>query len=59
MREAGKKRRDVVIFDTAGRLAIDEALMQELEDIKGLTKPDNIFLVVRRDGRPGHRAHRQ
>ena len=37
--------RDVIIFDTAGRLAIDNELMQELQDIKGLTKPDNIFFV--------------
>ncbi len=37
---------DVIIYDTAGRLAIDEALMQELSDIKGATKPQNIFLVV-------------
>jgi len=36
---------DVVIFDTAGRLAIDEALMQELEQIDAATKPENIFLV--------------
>jgi signal recognition particle subunit SRP54 len=38
--------RDVVIFDTAGRLAIDEALMGELAEIKRLTKPDNVLLVV-------------
>jgi signal recognition particle subunit SRP54 len=37
---------NVVIFDTAGRLAIDDELMRELESIKALTKPDNIFLVV-------------
>ncbi|MCA9519930.1 MAG: signal recognition particle protein Srp54, partial [Myxococcales bacterium] len=36
---------DLVIFDTAGRLAIDEAMMQELEEIKSRTKPDNIFFV--------------
>lgn len=36
---------DTVIFDTAGRLTIDDALMQELDDIKALTKPDNIILV--------------
>lgn len=43
--EAKKKKRDVVIFDTAGRLAIDDALMSELDQIKAKTKPDNIFLV--------------
>lgn len=37
---------DPVIIDTAGRLHIDEALMQELKDIKAQTKPDEILLVV-------------
>ncbi|MBI1947100.1 MAG: signal recognition particle protein [Deltaproteobacteria bacterium] len=37
---------DVVLFDTAGRLAINDELMGELEQIKALTKPDNVFLVV-------------
>ena len=36
---------DTVIFDTAGRLAIDDSLMTELEDIVKSTKPENIFLV--------------
>ena len=36
---------DVAIFDTAGRLAIDEPLMQELHDIVSATKPENILLV--------------
>src|SRR5207237_1632281 len=31
---AGEKNRDVVLYDTAGRLAIDEELMQSLERIK-------------------------
>jgi signal recognition particle subunit SRP54 len=38
--------RDVVIFDTAGRLAIDEPLMQELEDIDKAVTPANIYLVL-------------
>ena len=38
--------RDVAIFDTAGRLAIDEPLMQELEDIDRAVTPANIFLVL-------------
>ncbi|HEY1553781.1 MAG TPA: signal recognition particle protein [Kofleriaceae bacterium] len=38
--------RDVLIFDTAGRLAIDEPLMQELEDIDKAVTPANIFLVL-------------
>ncbi len=37
--------RDLVILDTAGRLHVDEELMKELEDVKKLTKPQNIFLV--------------
>lgn len=37
---------NAVIFDTAGRLAIDDALMAELDDIKALVKPEHIFLVV-------------
>ena len=37
---------DVVIIDTAGRLQIDEKLMQELRDIKAEVKPHEILLVV-------------
>ncbi len=37
--------RDVVIFDTAGRLAIDDTLMTELEQIKENTKPNNVLFV--------------
>ena len=37
---------DVVIFDTAGRLSIDEPLMQELDDINKAVTPANIFLVL-------------
>ena len=37
---------DYVLIDTAGRLHVDEALMDELKDIKELSKPDEIFLVV-------------
>ncbi|MBA3457738.1 MAG: signal recognition particle protein [Deltaproteobacteria bacterium] len=37
---------DIVIYDTAGRLAIDEPLMQELEDIDKAVMPANIFLVL-------------
>jgi signal recognition particle subunit SRP54 len=39
------KGRDVVIYDTAGRLAIDEPLMEELDHIKDRVHPANIFLV--------------
>jgi len=37
---------DVVLYDTAGRLAIDEPLMQELEDIDKAVSPANIYLVL-------------
>ncbi|MBI2376662.1 MAG: signal recognition particle protein [Deltaproteobacteria bacterium] len=43
---AGKQKKDVVLFDTAGRLAVDEALMDELRRIKDRTKPQEILLVV-------------
>jgi signal recognition particle subunit SRP54 len=44
--EAKSKGCDVIIYDTAGRLAIDENLMQELADIKEKVEPENIYLVV-------------
>jgi signal recognition particle subunit SRP54 len=44
--EAKNEHLDYVLIDTAGRLHIDEVLMAELKDIKELTKPDEIFLVV-------------
>ena len=40
------KLNDVVLLDTAGRLQIDEILMQELKDIKSNVKPHEIMLVV-------------
>ena len=40
------KLNDVVILDTAGRLQIDETLMQELKDLKSNIKPHEILLVV-------------
>ena len=43
---AMSKLNDVVILDTAGRLQIDEALMQELKDLKRDVKPHEILLVV-------------
>jgi signal recognition particle subunit SRP54 len=42
---AREQKCDVVLIDTAGRLAIDEALMTELEAIKSNVRPDNILLV--------------
>jgi len=44
--EAARHGCDVIIYDTAGRLAIDEPLMQELEDIDKAATPANIFLVL-------------
>ncbi|MDD7719423.1 MAG: signal recognition particle protein [Eubacteriaceae bacterium] len=44
--EAEKKGFDVLIVDTAGRLQIDEALMDELVNIKGTVRPHEILLVV-------------
>lgn len=46
LRIAAEKECDLVIFDTAGRLAIDDVLMDELEQIIDRTKPENIFLVA-------------
>lgn len=40
------KMNDVIILDTAGRLHVDEALMQELKNIKTNVKPHEILLVV-------------
>ncbi|MFO0599134.1 MAG: signal recognition particle protein [Myxococcaceae bacterium] len=44
--KARAEKIDTVIIDTAGRLAIDEPLMAELEAIKTNVKPDNIILVT-------------
>lgn len=43
---ARRNNNDVVIMDTAGRLQIDEDLMDELKNIKKVVKPDEILLVV-------------
>jgi len=44
--EARRLGRDVCIVDTAGRLAIDEALMREVRDISRAVEPHYTFLVV-------------
>lgn len=44
--EAKKLKRDTIIYDTAGRLAIDEPLMEELSEIRSKVEPHNVFLVV-------------
>ena len=46
MNVAISKLNDVVILDTAGRLHIDEELMQELQNVKQNVKPHEILLVV-------------
>jgi len=43
---AEREGKDVLIVDTSGRLHVDEALMQELAEIKQVTKPTNVLLVV-------------
>ena len=43
---AEENRHDVILIDTAGRLHINEELMQELQDIKATVKPQEILLVV-------------
>lgn len=51
---ARKQGYDVTIFDTAGRLHVDEELMQELIEIKNKTKPQEILFVA--DGMTGQDA---
>jgi len=46
MEYAKSKIFDVVLIDTAGRLAIDDELMSELEDVKKVANPDEIFYVA-------------
>jgi signal recognition particle subunit SRP54 len=42
LEQAAENKNDYVFIDTAGRLQIDEKLMQELADIKALAHPDEI-----------------
>jgi signal recognition particle subunit SRP54 len=44
--EAKKLGKKVIIIDTAGRLAVDEVMMQEVENIKKAIKPSEILFVV-------------
>jgi len=46
VKEAKSKNKNVVILDTAGRLAIDEAMMTEVSDIKNAVNPQEILFVV-------------
>lgn len=54
LKEARKLGKDIVFIDTAGRLHIDEGMMQELEDIKSDIEPDEILFVA--DGMTGQDA---
>ncbi len=46
LKEASKLGRDTVIIDTAGRLQIDQELMDELADVAKEAEPDEVLLVV-------------
>jgi signal recognition particle subunit SRP54 len=46
VREARKNGNDVVIIDTAGRLAVDEAMMKEIAAVKSATNPHETLFVV-------------
>src|SRR4030095_4850201 len=46
IREARSKNKNVVVIDTAGRLAIDEAMMTEVANIKNAVSPNEILFVV-------------
>ena len=46
IKEAKSKNHDVVIIDTAGRLAVDEGMMNEIETLKNSVHPDETLFVV-------------
>ena len=46
LKEAKAKNKNVIIIDTAGRLAVDEIMMKEVADIKTAIKPQEILFVV-------------
>jgi signal recognition particle subunit SRP54 len=46
VQQARDQGKDVVILDTAGRLHIDEALMEELAAVRNASKPTNVLLVL-------------
>ena len=46
LERARKELYDVVLIDTAGRLAIDDALMNELAEVKKVANPDELFYVA-------------
>jgi len=46
IKQAKQSGNDIVIIDTAGRLAIDEQMMNEIASIKAAVKPDEVLFVV-------------
>lgn len=46
IKEAKSKNKNVVIIDTAGRLAVDEAMMAEVANVKEAVQPNEILFVV-------------
>ena len=46
IKQAKQQNNDVVIIDTAGRLAVDEVLMKEISDIHQTVKPEETLFVV-------------
>src|SRR6478609_3734317 len=46
IKEAKSKNKNVIIIDTAGRLAVDEAMMTEVANIKSAVNPSEILFVV-------------
>jgi signal recognition particle subunit SRP54 len=46
IKEAKSRNKNVIIIDTAGRLAVDEAMMTEVENIKNAVQPQEILFVV-------------
>jgi signal recognition particle subunit SRP54 len=54
IKQAEKTDSSAILFDTAGRLQIDEALIQEIKDLKARVKPHEVLLVA--DGALGQEA---
>jgi signal recognition particle subunit SRP54 len=46
IKEAKSKNKNVIIIDTAGRLAVDEVMMKEVADVKAAIQPQEILFVV-------------
>lgn len=46
LKEAKSKKADVIIVDTAGRLQVDKAMMNELKEVKRAVNPTEVLLVV-------------